>query len=138
LLEEVGISPPVSWSASLSRDQREEVHTFAVQEQGGPGVALAIDRSHHVHGVDMSHNILCGKDRLDVLVLAGEAAAQMRCGFGDGQIIGRDARLRYDEVGSRWAALDLVVEALFQTLRADNVDVGILCVQSVSVSMRSR
>jgi hypothetical protein len=86
----------------------------------------------------MSDNILCGKDGLDIGVLASEAAAQMRRRFGDGEVVDRNTRLRYDEVGSRRAALDLVIEALLQTLRADNVYVGILCIQPMSISMRSR
>jgi hypothetical protein len=116
----------------------KEAHTFAVQKHGGPSLALAVDRGYQSHGVDMPHNVLCGEDRLDVVVLASEAAAQMRCGFGDGQVVGRNARLRYDEVFAGRAALDLVFEAVFQTLRADNVYVGILYVQPISISMRPR
>ena len=86
----------------------------------------------------MSDNISCSKDRLGVLILSGKAAAQMGSGFGDGQVAGRNARLRYDEVSAGWTALDLVIEALLQTLRADNVHVGILCVQPMSISMRRR
>jgi hypothetical protein len=80
-------------SVSLLRDHEEGTRTFAVQKQGGLAVALAVDRADQSHGVDISHDILCGEDGLDVVVLAGEAAAQMRCGFGDGQVIGRNARL---------------------------------------------
>jgi hypothetical protein len=116
----------------------KEAHTFAVQKHGGPSLALAVDRGYQSHGVDMPHNVLCGEDRLDVVVLASEAAAQMRCGFGDGQVVGRNAGLRYDEVFAGRAALDLVFEAVFQTLRADNVYVGILYVQPISISMRPR
>jgi hypothetical protein len=62
----------------------------------------------------------------------------MGCRFGNGEVVGGNARLRYDKVGSRWAALDLVIDALLQALRADNVYVGILRVQPMSISMRSR
>jgi hypothetical protein len=86
----------------------------------------------------MSHNVPCGEDGLDAVVLAGKAAAQMGCRFGDGQVVGRKARLRYDKVSVGGAALDLMLDTLLQALRADDVDVGILCVQSMSISMRSR
>lgn len=116
---------------------RVEAHTCAVQKQGRSGAALAIDRGYHSPGIDMSHYVLCCENRLDVVVLAGKAAAQVGCGFGDGQIIGGKARLRYDEPFVGWAALDLVLDTLLQSLRADNVYVGVLCVQPVSISMRS-
>lgn len=99
----------------------EEARTFALQKQGSLGVALAVDRGYQSHGVDMSHNVLCGKDGLHIIVLASKAAAQMGCRFGNGEVVGGNARLRYDKVGSRWAALDLVIEALLQALRADDV-----------------
>jgi len=127
----------VSRSASVMRDQGGVAHTCAVQKHGGSGAALAVDRGYHKHGVDVSHNVLCGEDRLHAVVLACKAAAQMGCRFGDGQVIGSKARLRHNEPFVGWAALDLVFDTLLQALRADNVYVGVLCVQSVSISMRS-
>ena len=72
---------------------REESRTCAVQKHSGSGAALAVDRGYHSHGVDMSHNVLCGEDRLHALILAGKAAAQVGRRFGDGQVIGSKARL---------------------------------------------
>lgn len=115
-----------------------EARTFAVQKHGGFRVALAVDRGYQSHGIDMSDNISCSKDRLGVLILSGKAAAQMGSRFGEGQVVGRNARLRYDKVSAGWTALNLVIEALLQGLRADNVYVGTLCVQPISISMRRR
>ena len=127
----------MSWSVSVLRDQGGVAHTCAVQKQGGAGAALAVDRGHHSPGVDVSNNVLCSIYGLHIVVLASKAAAQVGCRFGDGQVIGGKARLRYEKPFVGWAALDLVFDALLQSLRADNVHVGILCVQSISISMRS-
>lgn len=86
----------------------------------------------------MSDDILGGKDGLDLVVLGLEATAQMRCGLRDGQVVGVYTRLRHNDVCVGRAALDLVFNALLQALSADNIHVGILDVQSASISMRPR
>ena len=115
-----------------------EARTFAVQKHGGFRVAFAVDRGYQGHGVDMSHNILCSKDRLDVLILSGKAAAQMGSRFGEGQVVGGNARLRYEDICVRWAILNKVFNTLFQALGTDDVRVEALSFQSTFISMRRR
>lgn len=61
----------------------------------------------------------------------------MGSGFGDGEVVGRNARLRYEDIGVGWAILNKVFNTLFQALGTDDVRVEALSFQSTFISMRS-